>query len=505
MLGFIVRRLVASAFVLLGATFLMYNLVALAGDPLEDLRTSSAPNKAELIEARTKLLNLDVIPPLRYFLWLGGLFRGDFGVNIQNQQVNTLLAQAITATLQLVTVATILGIIFGLVVGITSALRQYSGYDYSVTFTSFLFFSLPIFWVAVLLKQYMAIQINDWLADPVIAVPVIAALSLLSGLMWMSILSGNARKRILVFASATVASALLLTLLSVTRWFADPTLTIVGVALSGVGAAFGITALMTGLQNRKALYASLSTVVLGVALYYPAMYSFFNLFTLPLFVLFLLLMAAAGGLIGWLFGGDDRWLSVRAAAVVGFAMALFLSLEKYFSYWADYAASSRVRGRPIATVGSSTPNLGGNFWVQGIDFYTHLLLPTIAIVLVSFAGYTRYSRASLLEVMNQDYIRTARAKGVSERVVVVRHAFRNALIPITTIIAFDIGALVGGAVITETIFGWKGMGLLFVESLGHFDHNPVMAFFVVTGALAVLFNLIADLAYAALDPRIRVS
>ncbi|MBN9200592.1 MAG: ABC transporter permease, partial [Microbacterium chocolatum] len=162
-------------------------------------------------------------------------------------------------------------------------------------------------------------------------------------------------------------------------------------------------------------------------------------------------------------------------------------------------------GRPIATVGASTPGLGGNFWVQGIDLYTHLLLPTIAIILISFASYTRYSRASLLEVMNQDYIRTARAKGLTERTVVVRHAFRNALIPITTIIAFDVGAVVGGAVVTETVFGWTGMGRLFVDALRVSDPNPIMAFFVVTGTLAVLFNLIADLIYAALDPRIKVS
>ena len=156
-------------------------------------------------------------------------------------------------------------------------------------------------------------------------------------------------------------------------------------------------------------------------------------------------------------------------------------------------------------MGASTPGLGGNFWVQGIDLFTHLLLPTIAIILISFAGYTRYSRASLLEVMNQDYIRTARAKGLTERTVIVRHAFRNALIPITTIIAFDIGALIGGAVITETVFGWSRHGpALRRRASDHADPNPVMAFFVVTGTLAVLFNLIADLVYAALDPRIKV-
>ena len=143
--------------------------------------------------------------------------------------------------------------------------------------------------------------------------------------------------------------------------------------------------------------------------------------------------------------------------------------------------------------------------MQGIDLFTHLLLPTIALILISFASYTRYSRASLLEVMNQDYIRTARAKGLTERTVIVRHAFRNALIPIATIIAFDIGAhhRRRGRSPRRSSAGpaWAGC-----SSTGstHVDPNPVMAFFVVTGTLAVLFNLIADLVYAGLDPRIRV-
>jgi peptide/nickel transport system permease protein len=154
-------------------------------------------------------------------------------------------------------------------------------------------------------------------------------------------------------------------------------------------------------------------------------------------------------------------------------------------------------------VGSSTPGLGGNFWVQGIDLYTHLLLPTIAIILISFAGLTRYTRSSMLEVMNQDYIRTARSKGLSERVVIVKHGFRNALIPITTIVAFDFAGLIGGAIITEKVFGWKGMGELFQTGLETTDPSPVMAFFLVTGTAAIVMNMVADLAYAALDPRIR--
>ena len=504
MASFIIRRLIASIFVLFAATFLMYLLVSFSGDPLEDLRQSNAPNKAELMEARTKLLNLDVPPPLRYFLWLGALFRGDFGISIQNQSVNALLGNAITSTLTLVTTATIVAIVLGITVGIVSALRQYTGFDYGVTLLSFLFFSLPIFWVAVLLKQYGAIQLNNWLADPTISVPVIIGVSVIAGLIWMSLIGGRWRRRLIVFGIAAVATGAVLTFLSVTQWFADPSIGIVVYAFLAIGVAVGVTAISTGLRNRKALYASLIVAAIGIALYSPMMNYILNGMTLWVFLLLAAGAVVVSGAIGWFMGAPDRGPVVRTTAIVGFLTASFIALDKYMSYWQAYANSSRVRGRPIATVGASTPGLGGNFWVQGIDLFTHLLLPTIAIILISFASYTRYSRASLLEVMNQDYIRTARAKGLTGRTVIVRHAFRNALIPITTIIAFDVGAIIGGAVVTETVFGWTGMGRLFVTALDAHDPNPVMAFFVVTGTLAVLFNLIADLVYAALDPRIKV-
>ncbi|HYP74299.1 MAG TPA: ABC transporter permease, partial [Microbacterium sp.] len=262
MASFIIRRLIASIFVLFAATFLMYLLVAYSGDPLEDLRLSNAPNKESLIEARTKLLNLDVPPPLRYFLWLGGIFRGDFGISIQNQPVNALLGNAITSTLTLVTTATVVAMVLGITVGIVSALRQYTGFDYSVTLIAFLFFSLPIFWVAVLLKQYGAIQLNDWLSEPTISIPVIIGLSVVSGLLWMSILGGRWRKRLTVFAIAAVATAAVLTFLSATQWFADPSIGIVVYAFLALGIAVGVTAISTGLRNRKALYASLIVAVI---------------------------------------------------------------------------------------------------------------------------------------------------------------------------------------------------------------------------------------------------
>jgi peptide/nickel transport system permease protein len=126
-------------------------------------------------------------------------------------------------------------------------------------------------------------------------------------------------------------------------------------------------------------------------------------------------------------------------------------------------------------------------------------------MLISLAGYSRYSRANLLDVLNQDYIRTARAKGLNERTVVMRHAFRNSLIPLTTIIAFDIGGLVGGAIVTETVFAWSGMGQLFDQALNNTDVNVLMGYFIVTGLLVVIFNIVADIMYSVLDPRIRVT
>ena len=159
MLNFIARRLVASLVVLLAATYLIYILTAYSGDPLEDLRTSTARNKEELIQHRVELLNLNVPPYLRYFIWFKGILLGligqlDLGSNLKGQTVISLLSSAVGNTLQLVTAATVIAVVLGVIVGVATALRQYSGFDYSVTFISFLFYSLPVFWVAVLLKQF---------------------------------------------------------------------------------------------------------------------------------------------------------------------------------------------------------------------------------------------------------------------------------------------------------------------------------------------------------------
>ena len=110
----------------------------------------------------------------------------------------------------------------------------------------------------------------------------------------------------------------------------------------------------------------------------------------------------------------------------------------------------------------------------------------------------------MLEVMSQDYIRTARAKGLTERTVIMRHGFRNSLIPMATIVPIDIITLIGGAIITENIFGRPGMGQMFVRHLNESDIEPVMAYLLIVAFLAIVANIVADLIYAVLDPRIRV-
>jgi peptide/nickel transport system permease protein len=140
-----------------------------------------------------------------------------------------------------------------------------------------------------------------------------------------------------------------------------------------------------------------------------------------------------------------------------------------------------------------------------LDRLAHLVLPVSVLALFSAAHYTRYVRASMLEVIHQDYVRTARAKGLAEGTVVLRHALKNAAIPLVTIIALDLPQLFSGALITESIFAWPGIGRLFLEAATRFDYAVLMAILTITAALVVFFNLVADIAYGVLDPRIRYS
>jgi peptide/nickel transport system permease protein len=324
MLSFIIRRLLIAIPLVLLSTVLVFLLVANSGDPLADLKGRNPPVPPQVIQTREHQLLLDQPLPQRYWHWLTHFVRGDMGKSIKGVEVRPLLWQRMKVTLRMVILASIIAIVLAIAAGVLSAVKQYTPTDYTFTFLGFLFLSMPVFWLAALLKEYGAIRLNK------------------------------------------------------------------------------------------------------------------------------------------LFGKQV-----------------------------------------VFTVGAETPNLAGSFGHRIADYAGHLVLPTVALALISFAAWSRYQRATMLDVLGADYIRLARAKGLSRSRVMVRHALRNALIPLVTVVAIDIGAVFGGAIITERVFSWQGMGALLVQGAVTSDPNILMAWLTVTSFLVVLFNLIADVLYAVLDPRIR--
>ncbi|GAB3753828.1 hypothetical protein GCM10027591_02550 [Zhihengliuella somnathii] len=506
MLKFILRRFAASIGVLFAASVLLYVLVINSGDPLQDLRESNAENRELLMERRIEYMNLDLPWYERYFSWLAGvgkcfMLQCDLGTNRSGVEVNSLLALAASSTLRLVLLATIIALVLGILIGVLTAVRQYSGLDYGVTFMTFLFFSLPIFWVAVLLKEYMAIGYNDWMRDPSFTPTQLILTALILGFLMQVFLAGSVRRRVITFAVTAVFVAAALPTLAALDFFRNPQLGYVGVAVLTFVFALGATAATAGIKDQRVLRPALITAALASVLQIVLV----NVFVYYINWWVLLAGAAVAVAIPFVIdramGGRRKAIAAGVAAATGFVGAGLTVVDHLFRNWDNFLA---MKPRPISTIGSQTPNFGGNFWETFLDQGTQLLLPTVVLTIVSLASYSRYTRSSMLEVNEQDYIRTARSKGLAERTVIFRHAFRNALIPIATIAAFDFAGLIGGAVITERVFGWKGMGELFSTGLTEVDPAPVMAFFLVTGTVAIMFNLLADIFYAILDPRIRV-
>lgn len=322
MLTYVIRRLLYSSVVLIAASFLVFFFVTFSGDPLAALRI--APRVSQVtIQNVIDRKHLDDPIHERYYYWAKDAVTNQFGTTLlDDRPILPELWRAMKNTLQLVLAAELLAILLGVSIGVYSALRQYSVFDYSMTTFSFLGLATPVFWLALMLQ--------------------------------------------------------------------------VGVVLI---------------------------------------------------------------------------------------------LER-----------TGLRLFPIANLSDVDPGTGLSFW---IDRAHHLVLPVLVLMVVNVAVYARYMRAAMLEVVNSDYVRTARAKGVAERRVTMNHAFRNALIPLVTLVALNFGALLGGAVVTETVFSLDGMGLYFINSLFTNDPYPVMAWLMITAIMIIVFNLIADVAYGILDPRVR--
>jgi len=180
--------------------------------------------------------------------------------------------------------------------------------------------------------------------------------------------------------------------------------------------------------------------------------------------------------------------------IVGVGLQLIFAL--YFEKWTGV--------KLFYVAGMNSPNYSEmSFWQQIGDTLQHLVLPAVSIALISLAGYSRFQRASMLEVLHSDYLRTAKAKGLPRSKVIVKHALRNALIPIVTLVSLDIAFIIGGAIITETIFGWPGVGRLYITAIGTVDYPVVMAIVMIIGIGIVVMNVVADVLYGVMDPRVR--
>jgi peptide/nickel transport system permease protein len=323
MLAYVIRRLLYSLVVLVAASMLVFTFVAKSGDPLAALAQS--PNVSQLtVKNIRERKHLDAPIYERYYYWAKDAVTHEFGTTLlTNKPILPDLWRVMKNTLQLVLVANILAVLLAIIIGVYSALRQYSTFDYTFTAVSFLGLATPVFWLALMFQVAM-VQIFERTGHHVF---------------------------------------------------------------------------------------------------------------------------------------------------------------------------------PISNLNSVDPGTGWHFW---LDRAHHLVLPVIVLMVAHVATYSRFMRASMLEVINSDYVRTARAKGLPEKWVTMRHAFRNALIPLVTVVALNFGAIIGGAVVTETVFSLDGMGLYFVNALLSNDPYPVMAWLMVTATMIIIFNLIADILYGALDPRVRL-
>ncbi|MGH3896761.1 MAG: ABC transporter permease [Pseudonocardiaceae bacterium] len=324
MLAYAVRRVLVSVPILVIATFVVFVMVSLSGDPLSELKTRNPPPPPRTLELEAQRLHLDEPLLARYWNWLTGIVRGDFGPSVQSTQViGPELVDRFLVTFRLIAVAMLLALVLAVLVGVISAVKQYSGTDYTFTFFGFLFLAMPSFWFAILLKE-AGISVNDAVGNQV-----------------------------------------------------------------------------------------------------------------------------------------------------------------------------------LFTIGDSSVYVEGGFWASITDIAGHMILPTISLALLSFAAWSRFQRASMLEVLNSDYVRLARSKGLRQGTVLTRHALRTALIPLTTVTALDLGAIISGAIVTENVYQWRGAGSFLLESVQRYDVYAVAGWLLISATFVILFNLAADLLYAVLDPRIR--
>jgi peptide/nickel transport system permease protein len=206
------------------------------------------------------------------------------------------------------------------------------------------------------------------------------------------------------------------------------------------------------------------------------------------------------GMFAALKPGSRRDVAVNTGAFLGVSIPPYITAVLFQLVFAVYW--SRWFGKTLFPTSGVYPP--GHTGFNLVLMLKHMALPMMVVAIQVIATYSRYMRSSLLDVMNSDFMRTARSKGISERQVLLRHGVRNALIPVVTIAALDVGGIIGGLIISENIFAYPGMGLYFLDSFTNGDFPLLMPWMVLVVASTLMFNLVADVSYAFLDPRIRL-
>jgi peptide/nickel transport system permease protein len=317
LIAYIVRKVVFSLVVLFLASIVIFGLVALGPDPLAELRQNPSI-RGEDLERIADRYGLNDPLYVQYGIWMGDMLQGDLGQSFKQQApVTSIIAPRIWPTILLMGASLIFTVIVALPFGIYSAIKKYSALDNAGTFLSFMGYSMPSFWLGLILQLVLGIYLADW-------------------------------------------------------------------------------------AGRRIFYVS----------------------------------------------------------------------------------------------GMSTD---GGF----VDLLQHLTLPVLTLSAISIAEFSRFQRGAMLEVLTSDYLRTARAKGLSQWTVYMKHALRNAFIPTITLVALSMGTAFGGAVITETVFSWPGLGFLLSDAIFKGDYNIVRALLMISAALIIFFNLVADITYSLIDPRVR--
>ena len=315
MTRYVIRRLLMMIPLLLGITVVLFGVIQAApGDPADVPQGSGRIVDPEVIEANRRRFGTDKPVPVQYAIWLGHAVQGDLGRSFSTSRpVAEMIAERLPATLELMGASFLIAAVLAFLLGVLSAVHQYSWFDHLGTGISFFGIAMPVFWFGLILQLVFAVQLG--------------------------------------------------------------------------------------------------------------------------------------------------WLPVSGRTTVG------------------------------------VDSLG--------DHLAHLILPATVLSLRYVAGWSRYLRSSMLEVLRMDYVRTARAKGLPERAVVWGHALRNAMIPVVSVMALNLAGLFSGAVITEEIFAWPGIGRMFVQAMFTRDYPLLMGILLLGSTMVVVFNLVADIVYAVLDPRIR--